>query len=362
MRGRELLREILVSTRALILSSAMIAGIAMIICLSAILTVGRSAAADAQLLARLDEAGTRSFSIVDSNNIGYLNDPVFSAIESLSTVEDAYGFSVARDVVNSHIGAGSNAVAARVVTGNLPDAVRLVEGRWPADGEGIVDIDAQRALGMIAPYGSVTFTATGREVAIVGRYEPVVKLDNLSSVLVVGGGEAPQIIQVITRNYADIDPTMTYSSQIIAAHTAQAVRIQSPTSLGELAHAVTGDLANYSTAILYGVLGIGGVICALVVFTDALSRRGDLGRRMALGATRSVIVGYTVGRTVLPALIGALIGSVVGLVATSVMAYPAPISFVAGTAILTLIIMMIAAIPGALWAANQDPVTVLRTP
>lgn len=363
MRVRELFREIFASAFALRVSSATVALIAMVICLASLLTVGRAAAADVQLAQRLEEAGSRSFSIVDTENRGYLAPGVLSGIESISHIERAFAFSVAEDVFNTNLGSGGTPVAARIVMGDLQGVVELVEGRWPEPGEGIVDEQAANDLGFTKPFGSVTFFRTDFEYPVVGQYKLVQQIDGIDSVLIVGEKDRTfQVIQALVDDYANLEASMYYAGRIIDVSDPKKVRIQAPTSLSTLAETVSGDLADYSTAILYGVLGIGGLISALVVFTDALARRSDLGRRMALGATRSVIVVYTVGRTLVPATVGALIGSLGGVIATSYLGHPAPLDFTAGTAVLTLIVMTVAAVPGALWAAGQDPVKVLRTP
>lgn len=362
MQGRELVREILVSTWAIKVSAAMTAIIAMIMCLASLLTVGRSSAADDQLAARLDEAGTRSFSIVDVQSNDYLGQTVRDAISALSTVEHAYGFSIASDVINANIGEGGPVAPARVFSGDLREAVRLVEGRWPVEGEALVDSQAQQALGMDKPYGAVTFLDSESQANVVGRYEPMVTIDGLSSVLVVDSDVTPQVMQVIVDHYNNLDAVMSEANAIIGAKDPQLLRIQPPVSITELANSVAGDLTDYSTSVLYGVLGVGGLVCAVVVLTDALTRRSDLGRRMALGATRGTIVAYTVGRTLVPAFAGAVIGCLVGLAVTAKMGFTAPLDFTAGVGILTILVMGFSAIPASLWAANQDPVTVLRTP
>lgn len=362
MRGRELMREILVSTWAIKVSSGMTAIIALIICLASLLTVGRSSAADDQLAARLDDAGTRSFSIVDVQSNNYLGTSVREAIAGISSVDHAYGFSIAADVVNTLVGDGGPAVAARVFSGDIREAVTLVEGRWPGDGEAIIDASAQRALGMEGPYGSVTVLENRKEANVVGRFEPKVAIDGLAAVLIIDESATPQVLQVIVDHYNHLDGVMAEANAIIGAKDPQLLRIQPPVSIAALADSVAGDLTNYSTSVLYGVLGVGGFVCAVVVLADALTRRSDLGRRMALGATRSTIVAYTVGRTLVPALVGALIGCLVGLALTAKMGFMAPLDFTIGVGILTVLVMCVAAIPASLWAANQDPVTVLRTP
>lgn len=360
--GRELIREVVASTWAVKVSSAMTAIIALIICLASLLTVGRSSAADDQLAARLDEAGTRSFSIVDVQDSNFLGAPVHEAISGLSTVEYAYGFSVATDAVNTLVGDGGPAVSARVFSGDIREAVTLIEGRWPVEGEAIVDARSQRALRMVDPYGSVTLLDNGAEANVVGRYEPNVAIDGLDSVLIIDDRLTPQVLQVIVDHYSHLDSVMFEVNAIIGAKDPQLLRIQPPVSIAALADSVAGDLTDYSTSVLYGVMGVGGFVCAVVVFADALTRRSDLGRRMALGATRAIIVAYTVGRTLIPACLGAIIGCLAGLAITAQMGFTAPYDFTAGVGILTVLVMGIAAVPASLWAANQDPVTVLRTP
>lgn len=363
MRVRELVRETAVAAWALKVSSTAIALVAAIVCLASLLTVGRAAAADSQLATRLEEAGSRSFTVVDVQNMKFLNSDVVAAINGLSVVERAYGFSVAQDVVNTAIGPGGEQAPARIIIGDLNEVVRLTEGRWPNPGEAIVTAEAQSTLGLLEPFGSVTFLGSKVQVPVVGRFEATVSLDGVSSVLIRGNPAEPvQVMQAVVDDHGHVEAAMRHARSIIAAANPNLVRIETPVSIAELAESVSGDLAGYSTSILYGVLGIGAIICVLVVFSDALSRRSDLGRRMALGASRSVIMGYTIGRTVLPALIGIALGCAVGFLATVKLGHPAPWSFTAGVAILTLIVTTLSAIPGALWAAHQDPVAVLRIP
>ena len=363
MKLKELVRETAVAAWALKVSSAAIALVAAIVCLASLLTVGRAAAADAKLEQRLEEAGSRAFSVVDVQNMRFLNSDVVAAINSLSIVERAYGFSIAQDAVNTAIGAGGTQAPARVVVGDLTEIVELKEGRWPQPGEAIVDSAAQRTLGLAEPFGAVTLVTSNAQAPVVGRYEAKVVLDGVESVLISGdSGKPSQVVQAIVVDYRDVDRAMRATNSIISAGDPNLVRIQSPTSITELAESVAGDLAGYSTSILYGVLGVGAIICVLVVFSDALSRRSDLGRRMALGASRGVIMGYTIGRTVLPALVGIVLGCVAGLATTTWLGHTAPLSFTLGVAILTLMVTTASALPGALWAAHQDPVAVLRIP
>lgn len=363
MRWQELVRESGLAARALLVSSSAIALVAALVCTAALLTVGRAAAADAQLQQRLTDAGTRSFALVDEQNSQLLTPTVIQAVAGLSTVEVAYGFSTAEDVVNDAFGSGGNRVAAREVSGDLAASLELVTGRWPREGEALVNAAAATQLGMDAPFGAVRRLSDQRDFAVVGEYRATSSLPGLTGVLIRADAGAPmKMMRAVSFHYQQSSQAMDQAIRIVGVHDPSLLRVDSPTSLTVLAESVSGDLAKYSASMLFGVLGGGAVIAVLVVYADALSRRSDLGRRMALGATRSVIVGYTVLRTVFPAVIGIVLGCVLGLAGSWWLGAIAPLDFTLGVAILTLVVMALSAVPGALWAAHQDPVAVLRIP
>lgn len=363
MRIKELLREILVSAWVLRVPSGTLAIIAALMCLASLLTVGRAAAADAQLAARLDDAGSRTLSAVDAHNLGLFTPPVVEATSRLNTVENVLAFSVATDAYNSPLGRGSLAIPARIVSGDLSTSIQITGGRIPQPGEAIVTADAQSRLGLIEPVGSITMSTTGEQFPVVGSFQPIAEIEGLEGILIVADADdALPIVRITVTDTAAIDPTASQFMSIVNTPDPRNLRIENPTSIAELAESITGDLASYSTSILYGVLGIGAAMCGLIVFADALSRRSDLGRRLALGATRSIITIFMVGRTLVPTLAGCALGIMLGLGITYYQGFGAPLSFALGTGILTVIVMGIAALPGALWAAHQDPVTILRTP
>ena len=152
--------------------------------------------------------------------------------------------------------------------------------------------------------------------------------------------------------------------RLIAPPSPDKVSVISPVSLAQLTEEVSGDLATFGRTLLFGVLGGGAVLVAIIVLADVLVRRKDIGRRRALGSTRGAIVSLVVLRTLVPALLGAALGVALGLWTTNRLGTGAlpPWEFTAGTATLALLAAVVAAVPPALYAATRDPARVLRTP
>src|SRR5690606_39708076 len=117
--------------------------------------------------------------------------------------------------------------------------------------------------------------------------------------------------------------------------------VQSPVALADLQAAVGADLGTFGRTLL-------------------------LGRRRALGATRTTILTLVLARTLLPALLPALLGAVIGTAAglwiAGQWAATPPRTFTAGTATLAVLAALASTLPPATYAAGRDPVRVLRTP
>lgn len=362
MRIRELIREIRTGALSQRVPTVLIFLLAALICLAAVLTVGRSVAAHHQLERRLEDAGTRSFTIVDVHGYGFLTPAVMNGIDSLSYVERAVAFTIAADAYNTYIGPGATPVASRFVNGDLTGLITLDAGRMPEPGEAIVTTDDARALGFDQPFGSITVRDGGREFPVVGAFSSPDSIPELDAILINAPDVQATVARVVVTRSDLVDQAMLAASGVISADDPRNLRFDSPVSIAQLRTQIVGDLQAYSASMLYGVLAGGAILSALIVFADVLGKRADLGRRMALGATRRIIVTFTVGKAALPAIFGSLVGAGVGLVAASRMGSSVPPSFAVGTGVLVCLVMMVSAAPGAVWAAAQDPVRVLRTP
>lgn len=362
MRIGELLREALASAAAQKVPSVLVAVVVAAMCLTTLLTVGRTASAEHQVQLRMEQAGSRQLQVLDVEEQALLTPTVVDQVVRLSTVERAVGVTDPVDVTNGPLGDGGHPVPAWAVTGDLGDVAELTAGRWPRPGEALVSAAAQQRLGMDVPIGYLD--VDGRDVAVVGSFSPRSPFEDFAAgALTVPVEPVPsRTLRVVADTAATARATQRAVLGIVAAPDLDAVTVESPATLAELQADVASDLGIFARALLIGVLAAGALLIAVVVLADVLVRRKDLGRRRALGATRATVLAVVVLRNLAPALAGAVSGTVIGAAATASWGTAPPASFTVGTAVLAVLTAIVFAIPPAAFAAARDPVRVLRTP
>ena len=342
-------------------TSLLIALLCAAICAVTLLTVGGTAAAEAQVLGRLDAAGSRLLVVTDTTGVGLVTPAAVTVLGELDTVERAVGVDTPFDVRNSGITDGLPVPAWRLL-GPLDRAVTLLIGRWPRSGEALVSVPAQRTLGMAAPIGAVV-DGDGREFPVVGAFSAEAPLAFLSTGVVIHqGGDPVASAYVVVGSAAAARATEQVVIAALAPPSLDGIEVRSPTALADLQGVVGGDLGGFGRGLLLVTLATGGFLLALVVLAEVLLRRRDLGRRRVLGAPRWGILAIVVARTGVAAAPGVVAGLSVGAAAAAWWGDLPPWAFVAGTAILTLMTATAAAVPPAVLAGWRDPVTVLRTP
>ncbi|MGO0576457.1 FtsX-like permease family protein [Ornithinimicrobium panacihumi] len=366
MRFWLMVREALATTWAAKVPSALVTFLVATMCAATLATVGRTAAAEEQLLARLDSAGSRVLAVSDARGDGLISPTVVDQAAGLSTSERAVGTLIPVDVVNGAVGQGATRVPAWGVHGDLSAVATLTSGRWPGPGEALVTTDAMARLGLDAPVGWVAQASTTvvDDWAVVGSFTPREPFGDYGTgiLYVAPEGRALDTLHVVLTDAGVAQAAQGQVLALIDPPAPDSVTVTSPVSLAQLQEQVTGDLAVFGRTLLLGVLGGGALLVAIVTLADVLVRRKDLGRRRALGATRAGIITLVVLRTLAPALLGALLGVATGLYLTNRLGATPPWEFTTGTATLALLAAAAAAIPPALYAATRDPVRVLRTP
>lgn len=365
MRAWVLLREGIATTWANKVPSALVTIIVAVMVAATLATVGRTAAAEELLSQRLDSAGSRLLAIADTRSADLLGPAVITQSNNLSVAERAVGIVAPIDVVNGAIGQGGERAPSWGVIGDMAAVAHLTAGRWPLPGEALVSAAAQDMLGLTDAIGFVTQASTENppEFAIVGAFTPREPFENFQvGVLYNGGDEPSDSLQVILNRPDQATVAQDLVLGLIAPPEPRALRITSPIGLAELRSQVVGDMTTFGRTLLLGVMGSGALLTAIIVLADVLVRRKDLGRRRALGATRSNVVALVVSRTVVPSLLGAAIGTAAGLWLSAGIQTSIPTDFVAGVIILAVLAAVLSAIPPALYAATRDPVRVLRTP
>lgn len=362
-----LLREALATTWANKVPSALVCLIVAAMCMMTISTVGRTAAAEAQVAERITSAGARELVLTDKKNAGLIGSSVVAMAAALSVSDRAVGLLSPVDVHNTFIGAGADPVPAWPVIGDLAGVLVLDAGRMPHTGEALVSSGMLRELGMQSAAGSASLANAklALDYPVVGSFTPREPFADLANGLVL---KAPE-----TATAVNLHVVLTSAEQAAAAQQAMigllgpiddpaSIAVKSPVAMAQLHQEVVGDLGAFGRSLLYGSLGVGALLVGIVVFADILVRRKDLGRRRALGATRSTIVWLMVLRTALPALLGAVSGTVGGMLLAQRAGSLPPLSFCAGILILALLAAAASALAPAAYAAHSDPVRVLRTP
>ncbi|MDO5634803.1 MAG: hypothetical protein Q4G34_08035 [Micrococcus sp.] len=367
MRVAELFRDGLSTAWATKVTSAVLAFIAASMCAATLATVGRTAAAEAAVLERIESAGSRMLVVTDAADAGLLSTPVLAAVSTLDAADAAVGLSRAQDVTVGQLSPGGPRAPLWGVAGDLEQVAELRSGRLPrASNEALILDGAAATLSVEGAAGwvrGVVAGSAGADVTIVGTATARPGFEDLDAGLLapLDASRSPASLRVLATDAAHAPGLQSAVLDLLRAAPDQ-LQVSSPASLAALQAEVADDLGAFGRTLLVSVLAGGAVVMAAVVLADVLLSRKDVGRRRALGATRGVVVTVIALRTLAPVLVGVLAGVGVGVVMTARLDAVPPGSFVLGTAVLVALSALLAALPPAVFAATRDPVRVLRTP
>lgn len=365
-----MVREILAAAWAQRVSTIVTALIIGGSALTILLTSGRSAAAEAAVLASIDAQGTRSVTVMSKGEDPALTRAMVDELRRLPEVADVVAFGPVEDVTAAAIPDGTR-VGKRTAYGILGGS--RVEQRVSDLGpQAWVTSQAAHTLGMPpgARSGAVR-VVDGEEYQITRALRLPEYLQGLEpAVIVPASREAPLVgeggfamIAILARTPESVSLVNDYARSLLVDLPRESVTVSTSEQMAELRRVVGGQLTAQGRAIVMGVLG-GATLATLVnVWGMALMRRRDIGRRRALGATRSMIVGLMVGQVAVAALLAAVVGALIGMgvLVAGDGPVPRPSYVVALVVALTGVASVSAGIP-ALLASRRDPLTELRVP
>lgn len=356
MKLRELFAAAYRTAAARWVSSTMLVVLITALSLSTAAILGQSLAAQKEVQDKLESAGVRQISIRDTRDGGFLNGHLISTLATVNTIERVYGLSHPADVRNEALGRGSNTIPLWGFVGEVEDAVVLESGRLPKEGEAIISTTAQDTVQFTTPFGSLD------GVAVVGSYTPLPGNEHLGAgaIKLQQSQTANEIILLATQP-SEVSRTLVAALNIID-QPSSSLDIVSPQSIAEIQEDILGGLQETTRQQAIYALGLGILLVGAVALSDVMLNRQDIGRRRALGATRSTIVGYMVTRIAVPGIVGTLLSAGVLYAAVLGGSLQVPAQFPAAVCVLNLLVMICAAIPPALVSAFQDPVKVLRVP
>lgn len=365
IRAGEVVREAAATARsqpvASVLTVLMVAGMI----LAVMLTTGRTVAAEQEVLGSIDSAGTRSITIRAEESAG-VTASVLDRIAPIDGIEWAGAFSHAIDATNAFITDGTR-VPVRHAYGEHLEQLGI-PASLPLPGQlAYASSAAMDLFGLPDGAGAIT-TTTGHTYAVAGTMDVPDHLAALQPLTLIAEpdpvGDEPVAVIIITAERPDlVTPVSNAVLSVLAPDDPTKITVHTSEALAQLRALIEGQLSTFSRGLVLALLALTGALVAVLLYGLVMMRRKDYGRRRALGATRTLIVGLLLTQTGLLALTGITLGTITAVLVLLVTGSPLPgIAFTAALGILTLATALIAALIPALAASRREPIRELRVP
>lgn len=366
-RVRELIRDAVAGARAQVVPTLTLVVVLATVCFAILVTTGQSAANEARVIQQIDSAGTRLIAMSDDGGASGILPSAPAVLAGLSDVSWAYGLGVAVDVTNPDLPV--DRAASRAVVGDLPPELRVVQGRHPRPGEALAGVGAAARLNLGPGLGRVQSIGDTEAdpVGVVGVFEATGPLAHLADIVLISS--APEDVDTLRYIYVmatDVTVVDRLEGVLVSSTPAlnpAALSAETPQGAIALRDVIAGRLGAASRQLMAVVMAVGAVIIGVTMLSAAIARRRDFGRRRALGATRSALVGTLLLQAGIGAVLGIVIGTSAGLITLVVTTGLLPSwQFVTGVAGLALLLTLGTSAPIAAHAAYRDPLRILRVP
>ena len=352
--------------------------------------LGLSESSKSELLARLDRLGTNLLTVEPDAGFGRGdgNLPADAAsmisritpVEATSMVSFVEGVNVYKNGLIPEGKTGGISVQAvdskllNVLAGSLADGVWFDDAKSAFPTVVLGSVAAER-LGVREVTGVQPLWLGEQWFIVIGILTTFELAPDLDRAALVGHSAAQTYLDhenLPTRVVVRVDPRRVDQVTTVLSATAnpefpEEVVVDRPSEALEAAEAAEDTLTTLFVGLGSIALLVGGVGIANVMVISVIERRGEIGLRRALGATRRHIASQFLGEALLLAFMGGVGGVIIGITATAVYAnvkdwalIVPPIAIVGGLGA-ALLIGGVAGLYPATRAARLSPTEALRT-
>ena len=352
--------------------------------------LGLSESSKSELLARLDRLGTNLLAVEPDGGFGRGdgNLPADAAsmisritpVQATSMVSFVEGVNVYKNDLIPEGKTGGISVQAvdskllNVLAGSLADGVWFDDAKSGFPTVVLGSVAAER-LGVREVTGVQPLWLGEQWFIVIGVLRTFELAPDLDRAALVGHRAAETYLDhenLPTRVVVRVDPRKVDQVMTVLAATAnpefpEEVVVDRPSEALEAAEAAEDTLTTLFVGLGSIALIVGGVGIANVMVISVIERRGEIGLRRALGASRRHIASQFLGEALLLALMGGVGGVIVGITATAVYAnvkgwslIVPPIAMIGGLGA-ALLIGGVAGLYPATRAARLSPTEALRT-
>lgn len=336
--------------------------------IAVLLTTGRTVGAEKSVVSTLDDVGTKSLTIYAEPDAGLTT----KSLENIQRVEGVEWFAAFGPVQDGYstLSPSGGPVAVRQFWGMSIPGIPEYHQRSDGQLEGYAARDAVQQMRLEAAIGGAQLT-DGRVYSLMGSFIPPENLGHLGSSVLVpapaedheGRHQTVSMMTVVAEDPGYIGALNDAIPAVLEVTDPQFIRVETSQQMAQLRSAVQGQLGQFGRFLVLAILGLTGLLTAVILSGLMMLRRKDFGRRRALGASRWMILTLVLCQFTELSVIGSLVGTLIGGGALWLLGDPLPDwSFFLALSILAIITSLLAALIPAMIASRRDPLRELRVP